>query len=398
MKTKQPQPRQILMQLSGVLSVKTHAPPSSLLDSLSTWLDSPKLAYSFWIDSQGLEDSSKVVYIAMFGRFCQWLESKGLRLDRCDDKDIKDFLDTENPNLPSSRQNRQNKSRQKQQYVRMLERVYAHLGSLGMTGINPGRQACLKKIGGGKDQPARFLSEHERQALIALVETRIDEYRKDETRLERWVEIRDLALIGATIGAGMKPQHLQGMTLNCIRLSEGVIDNSRPSHSHRATLMPFAREALALWIEVLAELTDETLSMKGRAGGTTEQWRKSRTVFIADRSGFGFGRFATSQRMHPSTIFRRIQAFLNLAGITGNRVGAQTLRNTYVALLIEGGASNSELVTCLGLATEDSAKRLRVMVTGKRQKTGIVDEFTSATAQATTQGDCQNAVLTSCTN
>lgn len=368
MPTNSPQPRQSSMQLSVLQPAKLTTPPSSLLDSLSTWLDSPKLAYSFWLDSKDLEDSSRRVYVAMFGRFCQWLESKGSRLDRCTHEDIQSFLDTENPNLPSSRPNRRNNGRQKQQYVRMLERVYKHLGTLGMAGINPGRKACVEKIGAGKDQPARILSNEERQAVIALVETKIDEYRKDETRVERWVEIRDLALIGATIGAGMKPQHLQGMTLNCIKFAEGVIDNSKPSHSHRATLLPFAREALALWIEVREELKAETLSGKGRVGGTPEQWRRLKTVFVADRSGRGFGRSGMTQRMHPSTIFRRIQGFLTLAGITGSRVGAQTLRNTYVALIIEGGASNSELVTCLGLASEDSAKRLRVMVSGKKQK------------------------------
>lgn len=359
------------MQPTSVqLSVKHPAPdtpqPASLLDSLSLWLDTPELAYSFWIHSQeAFEDSSRVVYCSMFGRFCQWLRSEGIRLDHCSEKDIKKFLATENPNLPLTRQNRENKGRQKQQYVRMLERVYVHLGTLGFTGQNPGRKAAYERAGAGSDKPSRFLRPAERDAVIGLVESKIDEIRKDEKKLDRWMEVRDLALIGATIGGGMKAQHLKSLTLNCTKLDEGVIDVSTSAVPHRASLLPFALNALALWIEVLEALTSETLSMKGRVGGTSEQWRKSQTVFIADRSINGFGLYATTQRMHPSTIFRRIKKFLTEAGISGERASAQTLRNTYAALLIESGATNEELVTCLGLATDLTAQRIRVMVSGR---------------------------------
>ena len=40
---------------------------------------------------------------------------------------------------------------------------------------------------------------------------------------------------------------------------------------------------------------------------------------------------------------------------------------TYAALLIEGGATDAELVTCLGLATDLTAQRLRVTCTGKKE-------------------------------
>ena len=149
------------------------------------------------------------------------------------------------------------------------------------------------------------------------------------------------------------------MTLNCIRLEEGVIDHSLSAHSHRAPLLPFAREALAAWLEVLDDLCAETLARKGRAGGTLEQWRQSQLVFIADRSRGGFGRFSASRRMHPATIFRRIENFLVSAGVTGARASAQTLRNTYAGMLIESGATNAELVTGLGLTAEISAQRIR---------------------------------------
>ena len=349
-----------LMQLSVKPLNNTRQPPHpSLLDTLPIWLDTPSLAYSSWVKEQNFRPSVKVVYSAMFARFAQWLSEKKIRLDRCSGHDIGEFLNAINTNLPKSRRHVQ-ESRQRQQYLRNLEHVYSHLGSLGFTGDNPARQASIQKAGGGKDKPTRILSVEERQAVIALVQAKLDELSRDEKSLDRWMEFRDIALIGATIGAGMKPSHLHALTLNCIRLEEGVIDNSVAAHSHRAAMLPFARDSMAAWLNVRSTLCAETLSLKGRAGGTPDQWRKLQAVFIADRSSHGFGRFSTTQRMHPSSIFRRIQAFLVMAGVTGSRASAQTLRNTYAALLIEGGASNTELVTCLGLQNEVTAQRIRI--------------------------------------
>ena len=45
--------------------------------------------------------------------------------------------------------------------------------------------------------------------------------------------------------------------------------------------------------------------------------------------------------------------------ITGDRASAQTLRNTYAALLIEGGATDEHLNDFLGLQASVTAKRLR---------------------------------------
>ncbi|MFZ4539092.1 hypothetical protein [Propionivibrio sp.] len=333
----------------------------SLLDTLSVWLDTPEPAFTTWIGLQGYRPSSQRVYGAMFRRFCQGLAEQHVRLDQCESRHIRVFLDAENPNLPGSRQRPQT-SRQRQQYVRLIERVYAHLGTLGLMGQNPGRQAGVDRVGAGSDQPARFLSVAECQAVIALAQSRLDALIAARSGTGAWVAFRDLALVGAILGGGLKPSHVSALTLNCIKLDEGVIDNSVPAHAHRARLLPFAQAALAAWLAVLEELRAESLALKGRAGGTPEQWRKSPLVFIADRSGPGFGRFSTSRRMHAASIFRRIQGFLEAAGVAGRRASPQTLRNTYAAMLIEGGATNAELISCLGLSAEVTAHRMRATV------------------------------------
>ena len=350
-------------------------PPLSLLDSLSVWLDTPELAYSYWLHSQDFEASSRIVYNAMFKRFCKWLEGdetrSPVRLEHCTDQTIKEFLAAENTALPASRKNRTNTGRQKQQYVRILERVFLHLGELGLSIPNPGRKAGQNRVGAGSDKPSRFLSEQERTDVIALIETKLAEIKEDKSEQDRWMEVRDMALVGATIGGGMKPQHLKSLTLNCIKISEGVIDCSTPAHSHRASLLPFAAEALALWVRVIEALTAKPKSMKEGAGVEDARWRNTQTVFIADRNRHGFGHLSASPRMHPSSIFRRIQGFLAEAGISGDRASAQTLRNTYAAMLIDAGATNAELVTCLGLNTELTAQRLRMTFSGKHKAVSL---------------------------
>lgn len=346
------------MQLSVVSLMSTSRTHPSLLDTLALWLNTPVQAYEHWIRRQGYRGSSQRVYLAMFGRFCQWLEEQSVPLDRCSSTHIAAFLAAENPNLPQQRRGPQT-GRQRQQYVRLLERVFAHLGTLGWVGPNPGRQAGVDRVGAGSDQPTRFLSTADREAVIELVSSRLAALGPTPVDLGNWVVYRDLALIGAALGGGLKPGQLSSLSLNCMDLQQGVIDHSVAAHSHRAVLLPFAREALEAWLAVLKRLSAESLSMAGRAGGTAEQWRRSQLVFIADRSGRGFGRFSLTQRMHVSSIFRRIQSLLAEAGVTGSRASPQTLRNTYAALLIDGGASTMELVTCLGLSTDVTAQRIR---------------------------------------
>ncbi len=316
-----------------------------IFDTLDHWLASPNLAYSSWVSGQKLKDSTKTVYIAMFGRFCQWLEGQGRRLDQMDESDIRKFLDSPNPNLPESRKARTNSGRQRQQYVRQLEKVFAHLGSLGLPGKNPGRMAGYERVGSGSDKPTRFLSRVESQAVIRLIQTRTEELRREEKGIDEWMEFRDLALIGVMIGGGLKVQHVERLTLNCIDLVEERMDLSGPAHAHRARLLSFAVPPLKAWLVIQEQMHGRKLD-------------PSQKIFEADRSS-GFGRNSKSVTLSASSVHRRTQRLLAQAGITGERASAQTLRNTYAGLLIDGGATDEHLVDYLGLQASVTAQRLR---------------------------------------
>lgn len=322
-----------------------HKPATpDLLDSLENWLAAPAQAYASWLAGQQYAASTKTVYLAMFSRFCRWLEEQGKRLEHCDKSDIGLFLDSVNRDLPESR-HRIQQSRQRRQYVIQLERVFSHLGDLGLAGTNPGRQAGFEKLGRGRDQPTRFLTQAERSRVIAALAQQVAELRSGKAGIDAWIAYRDLALIAVILGAGLKISHLARLTLNCIDRVEARIDLSLPRYTHRARIMAFAVEPIAAWLEIQARLHG------GALPGTFP-------VFEADRSA-GFGRTAKTLFMHASSIHRRTERFLEAAGIAGERACAQTLRNTYAGMLIDGGASDEELVDFLGLKASVSARRLR---------------------------------------
>lgn len=317
-----------------------------LFDNPDTWATDPRQAYAAWLESQSLRQSTKTVYLAMFSRFCQWLSESGKSLFHCEVADIARFLDTPNPN--TGRVPQPQTGRQRQQYVRQLERVFNHIAFLGRNVVNPGRQAAIERIGAGEDKPTRVLTVVERETVIAALASQLARLEADCAGPEMWMAYRDIALVAVFLGAGLKVSSIERLTLNCMDFEDGRVELSGPHYTHRARLLPFAIPPLAAWLKVLAE----------RHGGTIPE---KHPIFEADRS-VGFGRYAKAMVMHPSSVHRRTQRFLEEAGITGERASAQTLRNTYASLLIEAGATDDELVDFLGLKASISARRLRKAV------------------------------------
>jgi len=146
----------------------------------------------------------------------------------------------------------------------------------------------------------------------------------------------------------LKVRDVVGLTLNCINMAEERIELSRPGCAHRARLLAFAVAPLRAWLTLQDEIS----------GGASP----ARKVFEAERS-VGFGRLSKKATLSASSVHRRTQKLLEEAGITGERACAQTLRNTYVGLLIEGGASDEQLIDYLGLQASISAQRLRASYT-----------------------------------
>jgi len=318
-------------------------PPASisLFSSLDTWTTNPQLAYASWLSSTKMSDRTTKHYLWMFNAFLRYLESENVAFLQTEAEHIEAYL-----SLPD----RSIASRARQQYVYNLEQVFDHLSTLGFKVGNPARVVGLHRLGGGKDSPTRFLVLAERAQLVAFIKTRLDVLSRDEKGKtgkgnEIWTEIRDLALLSIVFGAGMKVGTARRLMHCCIEW-EGK--HVRFQHQHLAYLAPlldFAENPLRLWISTLENMT-------GQAPLAHKQ-----PLFISKKSGFG--KFSKSPTMSESSIFRRVERLLGLAGITGDRASPQTLRNTYAAIRIEQGATLEELAHNLGLATTEHAWKLR---------------------------------------
>ena len=79
--------------------------------------------------------------------------------------------------------------------------------------------------------------------------------------------------------------------------------------------------------------------------------------------------------LSPSSIHRRTQKLLASAGIAGSGPARRPLRNTYAALLIEGGATDEHLVDYLGLHATVTAQRLRSAYLRQKPSTQEPCEF-----------------------
>lgn len=322
-------------------------------DSKEIWLTSPELAFTSWTNGKRYKDSSKKVVMSMFGKLMRWLRARDIQLVHCDSAHLKDFLDEE-------RLTKQHRHR----YVRLLERVFDHLLSLGILNEqshNPGRIAAKRKVGRGHNDPTQFLSRQERTLVMRAIGKEIPV----EQRLDRWQEIRDRALVAVVLGGGVKVGQVKWMTVNCIDVAVGWVEKRSGGfggEKHRARLAPWALSALLRWLDVRAQL-----DLPGNA------------LFPGGAVG---PRRPPGAPMHAVSVFRRVHAFLADVGVSlelglamarregpsdivieeaagAARLCAQTLRNTYAASLFEEGAVDELVLEYLGLKSLASAQRLR---------------------------------------
>lgn len=308
--------------------------PRDVFDSYPVWLHSPDLAFSSWLQRQSLKSSSKTIYIAMFRKFATWMKAHNLGIEGVGPEHLRRFLDGENIT-----------KHHRYRYIRLVERAFDHLGTLGFRGTNPGRRAAQNKIGAGENDPSRFLTAAEIEALVRIVKTRTDESRKDQQgKNETWTEMRDAALVAAMLGGGLKVAQAQNVTVNCMDLPEGwiVLRAGGRDRPHRAKLQPFAREALAAWIAMRREL-----ELPGDL------------LFPAQRRAIGFKPKKATMRMHATSIYRAALGLMLEAGITGSRSCAQTLRNAYAGQLFDDDAHDDLVTEYLGFFKAVSAQRLR---------------------------------------
>ncbi|MBK7766923.1 MAG: hypothetical protein IPI44_12835 [Sulfuritalea sp.] len=227
-------------------------PPRSIpmtrdyLDTLEKWLSSPDIAFAAWLQNQDDKDyteSTQTVYNCMWRHLLSWMGGRDQVFTELTSSQLALFL--EEHSLYKEHGHR---------YVRIVERAFAHMITLGFPGANPGSKAAKEGIATGTNDDTRFLTFDERARVITRIETGIDKIRKAKASKEDWLDARDHALVGAMIGAGLKVGQAQGVTVNCMtdrsdtpELFFNLPPRRGRAQAHRAKIMPFAHNLLEGW-------------------------------------------------------------------------------------------------------------------------------------------------------
>jgi site-specific recombinase XerD len=303
--------------------------PADLFDQRNDdWTRDPRRAFDAWLVKQAFRRSSAEVYQAQWNHFIDWLELQHRTLGNADSGVVGQFLDS----LATRKQ-------QRTRYLRLIERVYDHLAKQQPQLPNPARGAALRPAPdtgwqmAQTNEPTGFLSPDECDALAARVHAPLP-----HSPGARWRELRDRALVGAFLGAGLKTGEAQALPARYLAREDGwlVIDNVDPRLTRRVRPAPFARAAFDAWLRVRADMaTRGTLAFPSRVDGRS---------------------------MHKATVLRAIDAQVEAAGLGESRTkraSPQTLRNAFAAGLFENGESPEQVAEWLGMEQLESVVRLQ---------------------------------------
>lgn len=300
---------------------------SGLFDSsLEDWLKQPEQAFDNWLAGQGFRASTATVYGAMWRKWLRWTGERGLTLPRWQAHHLGEFLDDGGL-----------EKRHRYRYARLIERVFHHLQHIQAASHNPASRAVKERLAEGDNDPTAFLAPEEIKHLIAALEVPNDRPVADPGRPTDWKAVRDAALIAVFLGAGLKVGEARALTLDALApdCSKIAIPQGRQGQLRHADVLPFGAGVLRHWVALRA------------AAGTHGTW-----LFPANTTG---------RAMHAASIYRRVEHWLDGAGILSTRrerASPQTLRNSHAALLIEQDVPPQEIASQLGMRDVTSGWRL----------------------------------------
>ena len=327
-------------------------PSLSLLpkDTLDDGLDDPVRGFAQWIGRQEIEEETRKVKEFMWGKWCRHIRSRDIPVRSVTSADIEDFFEMEGV-----------QKAHRSRYLKLIERAYAHLDSLGLKlSRNPGSEAYAQRLGKGSNDLTVFLEDHEieeikrvirrrmKRAVDGDIESKGREEKEEKKRKGRkkssWIEIRDAALCAVMMGGGASVDSIERLSVSCTNRGSGRLSLPRKGGpAYEAPLLPLAQAALEAWLDYRERLG---------LGGTA--------LFPADAgSRRNATTLTTTDAMSASAIFRATRSVLKDAGITGARACGQTLRNAYAGMLIDLGYGDMELQQAMGFAQATSALRLR---------------------------------------
>ena len=306
-------------------------------DTLSVWLAEPEVAFASWLSAKAYRPSSKAVFVAMFNQFSRWMQTKQLPFEAISSAQLASFLD----DIGATKEYRY-------RYLRLLQRVWAHLASLGLGRHgNPASQAIVAREGAGANDGMHFLTPSQSEHLVRWCEAQFECCYEAEQQGELgWVFVRDAALIALLFGAGLKVGRVRGLGVNCTVSADAILVPGRGvgrDREYAARLLPFAADILRRWL------------VTHRANGLPPT-----SLFPATPARRRLAANARSPHLSPSSIFRRAKAALEACGVTGKRACPQTLRNSYGAALLAQGMTDAQVAVSMGFVEPQSIKDFKL--------------------------------------
>jgi integrase len=268
--------------------------------------------------SRPMRDSSAQVYIHMFTRFARWMAREGVDVFGVTPAHLRAFL--EYKESEEGKPPRALASSIRVRYLRMLERVFAHL----QIAPNPARHASFEvhqTKSAGRDKPKAILTDAQQAAFMRALPN-AEPFAADDMENPSWKRRRDRAMLAMMLGAGLKVSEVIGIRTESV----GTMDttgsvpvsitprsvNGNAKH-HETQLRPFAVTEVSAWIaeRKLRKIPGELLFPASLQGGL----------------------------LNKATVYRYVKETLARAGIDVHRKGGRTLRNSFAVRELEAGGS-----------------------------------------------------------
>ncbi|RJF96568.1 hypothetical protein D3870_19195 [Noviherbaspirillum cavernae] len=268
--------------------------------------------------SRPLRDSSAQVYIHMFSRFARWMARENLDVFSITAAHLRAFL--EYRESEEGKPPRALTSSIRVRYLRMLERVFAHL----QLQPNPARHAAFdvyRTPAAGRDKPKAVLSPAQHAEFMRALPSAPPLVEEDMDN-PSWKRRRDRAMLAMMLGAGLKVSEVIGIRT----ASVGVMDTTGSipvtitprsvggsAKHHETQLRPFAAREVTAWIaeRKMRNIPGELLFPASLQGGL----------------------------LNKATVYRYVKETLARAGIDVHRKGGRTLRNSFAVRELESGGS-----------------------------------------------------------
>ena len=308
----------------------------------------PADAFDHWVHNiyrpEGPKNGYSVLSIrqfsSTFGRFCDFMEGRGVHILRIDAAGVSDFLG----NMPGRHPGEPGRGAPPARHARastfyrydmLLSDVMDHLVARQYRKHNPMFIATRNAARGPAEGRLVFLP--------AQVDERLQQYLLEEMPTDTWEQRRSRALMLFILGSGVIASEAGGALMKEFAFNDvapGYDVPAGPSRpAYRALLSPFCVQPLREWLDERRHAT-ETGSEEDCAGSP---------LAFPKRDG---------SRASAVTVYLIVRGALRAIDFPGDDMGARVLRTTYARRQILAGATVPQVMAAIGVRNEKSLFKL----------------------------------------